>query len=359
MPHAIRMHAYGGPENLRREFVEVPSPGPGQVRLRQTAVGLNFIDVYERTGLYPVELPCCLGHEAAGVVIETGRGVRDVKCGDHVAYVHPKTGAYADERLMPADRLVPIPKGISNAQAAAVMLKGLTAWYLLHHTYRVRRGDPVVIYAAAGGVGLIAVQWARALGATVIAVTGSTEKAEIAREHGAHYTILLSRSDLAARVREITGGRGVPVVYDSIGKDTFLTSLDCLRPRGLQCLGAGCAGRPARTGAARFAVPDASDAVSLRGAPRGPAAWRAGAVCRHCIGCRKSPYRAYLCAGGRGAGAPRAGGPPHDRRDRAVALKQSGRDFRGRRRHNSRLRPCPGVPVSRCRTGAWGGRSVA
>ncbi|HEY5720406.1 MAG TPA: quinone oxidoreductase [Gammaproteobacteria bacterium] len=233
MPHAIRMHAYGGPENLRREFVEVPSPGPGQVRLRQTAVGLNFIDVYERTGLYPVELPCCLGHEAAGVVIETGRGVRDVKCGDHVAYVHPKTGAYADERLMPADRLVPIPKGISNAQAAAVMLKGLTAWYLLHRTYRVRRGDPVVIYAAAGGVGLIAVQWARALGATVIAVTGSTEKAEIAREHGAHYTILLSRSDLAARVREITGGRGVPVVYDSIGKDTFLTSLDCLRPRGL------------------------------------------------------------------------------------------------------------------------------
>lgn len=233
MPHAIRVHAYGGPENLRREFVEVPPPGPGQVRLRQTAVGLNFIDVYERTGLYPIELPGCLGHEAAGVVTETGRGVHDVKCGDHVAYVHAQPGAYTGERLMPADRLVKIPKGISDAQAAAVMLKGLTAWYLLNCTYRVQRGDPVVIYAAAGGVGLIAVQWARALGAEVIAITGSGEKSEIAREHGAHHTILLGRSDLAARVREMTGGRGVPVVYDSIGKDTFFASLDCLRPRGL------------------------------------------------------------------------------------------------------------------------------
>ncbi len=233
MPHAIRVHAYGGPENLRREFVEVPAPGPGQVRLRQTAVGLNFIDVYERTGLYPIELPGCLGHEAAGVVTETGRGVRDVQCGDHVAYVHTQPGAYTGERLMPADRLVKIPKGISDAQAAAVMLKGLTAWYLLNRTYRVQRGDPVVIYAAAGGVGLIAVQWARALGAEVIAITGSGEKSEIAREHGAHHTILLGRSDLAARVREMTGGRGVPVVYDSIGKDTFFASLDCLRPKGL------------------------------------------------------------------------------------------------------------------------------
>ncbi len=233
MPHAIRVHAYGGPELLRRELVTVPSPGPGQVRLRQTAVGLNYIDVYERTGLYPIELPGCLGHEAAGVVTETGAGVREFQCGDHVAYVHTQPGAYADERVMPADRLVKIPKGITDAQAAAVMLKGLTAWYLLRRTYRVRRGDPIVIYAAAGGVGLIAVQWARELGAEVIAVTGSGEKSEIARQHGAHHTILLGRSDLAARVREFTGGRGVPVVYDSIGKDTFLTSLDCLRPRGL------------------------------------------------------------------------------------------------------------------------------
>lgn len=233
MPHAIRVHAYGGPENLRREFVEVPAPGPGQVRLRQTAVGLNYIDVYERTGLYPLELPGCLGHEAAGVVTEVGPGVRNVSCGDHVAYVHTATGAYASERLMPAERLVRIPKGISDAQAAAVMLKGLTAWFLLRRAYRVRPGDPIVIYAAAGGVGLIAVQWARELGATVIAVTGSGEKAEIAREHGAHHTILLGRSDLADRVREITGGCGVPVVYDSIGKETFAMSLDCLCPRGL------------------------------------------------------------------------------------------------------------------------------
>lgn len=233
MPHAIRVHAYGGPEMLRREHIEVPPPGRGQVRLRQTAVGLNYIDVYERTGLYPMELPSGLGREAAGVVTETGPGVRDVQCGDHVAYVHTQPGAYAEERVMPANRLVKIPKGLSDAQAAAVMLKGLTAWYLLRRTYRVRRGDPIVIYAAAGGVGLIAVQWARHLGAKVIAVTGSGEKAEIAREFGAHHTILLGRSDLAARVREITGGRGVPVVYDSIGKDTFFTSLDCLRPHGL------------------------------------------------------------------------------------------------------------------------------
>ena len=233
MPHAICVHAYGGPEILRRESVTVPPPGPGQVRLRQTAVGLNYIDVYERTGLYPIDLPGCLGHEAAGVVTEIGKGVRNVQCGDHVAYVHAKPGAYTEERIMPAERLVHIPKGVTDAQAAAVMLKGLTAWYLLRRTYRVRKGDPVLIYAAAGGVGLIAVQWARELGAKVIAVTGSGEKAEIAREHGAHHTILLGRTDLAARVREITGGRGVPVVYDSIGKDTFLTSLDCLRPRGL------------------------------------------------------------------------------------------------------------------------------
>lgn len=233
MPHAIRVHAYGGPEVLRREHIDVASPGPGQVRLRQTAVGLNYIDIYERTGLYPLELPSGLGREAAGVVMETGSGVRDLQHGDHVAYVHTQPGAYADERVMPADRLVKIPRSISDTQAAAVMLKGLTAWYLLRKTYRVRPGDSVVIYAAAGGVGLIAVQWARHLGAEVIAVTSSGEKAEIAREHGAHHTILLGRSDLAERVREITGGSGVPVVYDSIGKDTFYTSLDCLSPRGL------------------------------------------------------------------------------------------------------------------------------
>lgn len=233
MSHAIRLHGYGGPEVLKREHVDVPGPGHGEVRLRQTAVGLNYIDIYERTGLYPLELPSGLGREAAGVVEETGPGVRGLKHGDHVAYVHTQPGAYADERIVPANRLVKIPRGISDTHAAAVMLKGLTAWYLLRQTYHVQHGDTVVIYAAAGGVGLIAVQWARHLGAEVIAVTGCGEKAEIAREHGAHHTILLGRPDLAERVREITGGCGVPVVYDSVGRDTFLMSLDCLRPRGL------------------------------------------------------------------------------------------------------------------------------
>jgi len=233
MLRAIRLHSFGGPEVLQIEQVEVPAPDTGEVRLRQTAIGLNFIDVYGRTGLYPVALPSGLGMEAAGIVTAVGPGVRDLKEGDRVAYVHAQPGSYAEERVLPADRVVKVPDGISDRQAAAVMLKGLTAWYLLRRTYRVRKGDPVVIHAAAGGVGLIAVQWARALGAEVIAVTGSGEKAEIARQHGAHYTVLLGRSDLAERVREITGGKGVPVVYDSIGKDTFFASLDCLRPLGL------------------------------------------------------------------------------------------------------------------------------
>ena len=233
MSRAIRLHSFGGPEVLRLEQVEVPEPGRGEVRLRQTAIGLNFIDVYGRTGLYPVPLPSGLGMEAAGVVTAVGPDVRDLKEGDRVAYVHAQPGSYAEERVLPADRIVKVPEGVSDRQAAAVMLKGLTAWYLLHRSYAVRPGDPILLYAAAGGVGLIAVQWARALGAEVIAVTGSGEKAEIARQHGAHHTVLLGRGDLAERVREITGGRGVPVVYDSIGKDTFFASLDCLRPLGL------------------------------------------------------------------------------------------------------------------------------
>jgi len=203
------------------------------VRIRQTAVGLNFIDVYDRTGLYPAPLPGGLGREAAGVIVEAGPGVRQLRAGDRVAYVHTSPGAYASERIMPVERVVKVPDGVSDDEAAAAMLKGLTAWYLLRRTYRVKKGDAVVIHAAAGGVGLIAVQWANHLGAEVIAVTGSGEKAELAREHGAHHTILLGRADLAARVREITGGKGVPVVYDSVGKDTFFASLDCLRPLGM------------------------------------------------------------------------------------------------------------------------------
>jgi NADPH2:quinone reductase len=233
MIHGIRIHQHGGPEVLKYEPVDVGHPGRGEVRVRHTAIGLNFIDVYDRTGLYPMALPASLGREAAGVVTEVGRGVRSLREGDRVAYVLHVPGAYVDERVVPADRMVKLPPEVSDAQAAAAMLKGLTAQYLLRSTYRVKRGDPVVIHAAAGGVGLIAVQWARFLGAEVIAVTGSGEKADLAREHGAQHTVLLGRADLAARVREITGGRGVPVVYDSVGRDTFMASLDCLRPRGL------------------------------------------------------------------------------------------------------------------------------
>jgi NADPH:quinone reductase len=233
MTYAIRIHEHGGPEVLRLERVDLLPPRRGEARVRQTAIGLNFIDVYDRTGLYPMPLPGGLGREAAGVVVAVGAGVKTLREGDRVAYVQGEPGAYAEERILPVARLVKVPASVSDEQAAAAMLKGLTAHYLLRRTYRVRRGDPVVIHAAAGGVGLLAVQWARHLGAEVIAVTGTGEKAEIAREHGAHHTILLGRADLAARVREITRGRGVPVVYDSIGRETFFASLDCLRPRGL------------------------------------------------------------------------------------------------------------------------------
>jgi NADPH2:quinone reductase len=233
MPHAIRIHAHGGPEVLQWEVVATSEPGPGEVLVRQTAIGLNFIDVYERTGLYPGELPAGLGREGAGVVEAVGPRVKGVAVGDRVAYASQQPGAYAQERLIAADRVVKIPDGVSDRLAAAAMLKGLTAHFLLRRTHRVRKGDAVVVHAAAGGVGLIAVQWARALGAQVIGVVGSDAKAELAREHGCHHTLVLGRDDLAARVRELTGGQGAHVVYDSIGKDTFYASLDCLRPLGL------------------------------------------------------------------------------------------------------------------------------
>jgi NADPH:quinone reductase len=231
MPKAIRIHAHGGPEVLQWEEVPVGAPGKGEVRVRHEAIGLNFIDVYDRTGLYPLALPAVLGREAAGVVVAAGRGAR-LKEGDRVAYC-ASMGAYCQERLLPADRLVRLPDAITSVQAAAMMLKGLTAHYLLRRTYRVKKGETVVVHAAAGGVGLIAVQWARALGAEVIGVVGSDAKAELAREHGADHVIVTPREDLVARVKEITGGAGVPVVYDAVGKDTFFASLDCLRPLGL------------------------------------------------------------------------------------------------------------------------------
>jgi NADPH2:quinone reductase len=233
MSNAIRIHAFGGPEVMQWQPCDPGEPGPGEALVRQTAVGLNFIDVYERTGLYPNALPTGLGREGAGAIEALGPGVRGLAVGDRVAYVSAQPGAYAQHRVVAADRLVKIPDGVSDRLAAAAMLKGLTAQFLLRRTHRVKKGDTVVVHAASGGVGLIASQWARHLGATVIGVVGSDAKAVIARAHGCHHALVLGRDDLAARVREISGGRGADVVYDSIGKDTFFASLDSLRPLGL------------------------------------------------------------------------------------------------------------------------------
>jgi NADPH2:quinone reductase len=233
MPYAIRIHAHGGPEVLRWEAVAASDPGRGEVLIRQTAIGLNFIDVYERTGLYPGALPSGLGREGAGVVEAVGPRVRGFKPGDRVAYASHQPGAYAQERTIAADRLVRIPEGVSDRLAAAAMLKGLTAWFLLRRTHRVARGETVVVHAAAGGVGLILSQWARHIGATVVGVVGSDAKAEVARAHGCHHVLVLGRDDLPARVRALTGGQGAHVVYDSVGKDTFTVSLDSLRPLGM------------------------------------------------------------------------------------------------------------------------------
>jgi len=232
MTSAIRIHEAGGPEVLKWETVEVGEPGPGQVRLRQEAAGLNYIDVYHRTGLYPQPLPFIPGVEGAGVVAAVGDGVAGVTAGDRVAYAGP-IGGYAEERLIAADQLVRLPEAISTEQAAAMMLQGLTAHMLLRGAYRVKPGDTILIHAAAGGVGLIVCQWAKALGATVIGTVGSDEKAELARAHGCDHPIVYTRDDFVAEVERITGGAKLPVVYDSIGRDTFLKSLDCLRPRGL------------------------------------------------------------------------------------------------------------------------------
>jgi NADPH2:quinone reductase len=232
MPHAIRVHENGGPEVLKWEEVEVGQPSPGQVRLRQEAAGLNFIDVYHRTGLYKQELPFTPGTEGAGVVEAIGGDVANVKAGDRVAYAGP-IGGYAEERLIAADRLVKLPDSISTEQAAAAMLQGMTVHMLLRSVHRVQSGETILIHAAAGGVGLIACQWAKALGATVIGTVSTDEKAELARAHGCDRPIVYTREDFVAGVDRITGGKKLPVVYDSVGRDTFMKSLDCLAPRGL------------------------------------------------------------------------------------------------------------------------------
>ena len=234
MTKAMRIHEYGGPEVLRWEDVELGAPGAGEVLVRHGAVGLNFIDVYMRTGAYPQPaLPAGIGLEAAGLVEALGPGVTDLALGDRVAYAAPPPGAYAEARLMPAAKLVKIPEGVTDNQAAAMMLKGMTAEYLLHRTYAVKPGDTILFHAAVGGVGLIACQWARHLGATVIGTVSTAEKAALAAAHGCDHPIIVGPDGFTEQVRELTGGAGVRVVYDSIGKDSFEGSLDCLAPRGM------------------------------------------------------------------------------------------------------------------------------
>ena len=233
MTHAIRVHESGGPEVLKWEEVEVGEPGPGEVRIRQTAIGLNYIDVYVRTGLYPQDaLPFIPGMEGAGVVTAVGEGVRDLKVGRRVAYAGP-VGGYAEERVIAADRVVRIPEGVDDETAAAIMLKGMTAQYLLRRTYKVGPDTTLLFHAAAGGVGMIACQWASSLGVTVIGTVGSAGKALIARSHGCTHVINYREEDVVAKVKALTKGEGVDVVYDSIGKDTFPASLDCLKRRGM------------------------------------------------------------------------------------------------------------------------------
>ena len=233
MTKAIRIHEHGGREALRWDEVESGAPAAGQALIRQTAAGLNFIDVYHRIGLYPVpSLPAVIGNEGAGVVEAVGDGVTSVQVGDRVAYCM-SLGSYTERRVLDADRLVKIPDGITDHQAAAMMLKGCTVQYLVKTIYPIAPGDTILLHAAAGGVGLIACQWAKHLGATVIGTVGSDEKAELARAHGCDHTIVYTRENIVERVKALTDGAGVPVVYDSVGKDTFIASLDCLQPRGL------------------------------------------------------------------------------------------------------------------------------
>jgi len=231
MPKAIRYHKQGGPEVLQLDEVAVGEPGPGQVRIRHTAIGVNFVDTYQRSGLYPMQLPQVAGNEGAGVVEAVGANVTELKKGDRVAYTG-LPGSYCESRVVPADRMVKLPQGISDEQAASMMLKGLTVHYLIHSTYPVKKGDTVLWHAAAGGVGLIACQWLKALGVTIIATAGSDDKTALAKAHGATHVINYRKEKFVERVKALTDGKGVPVVYDGVGKDTWEGSLDCLRPRG-------------------------------------------------------------------------------------------------------------------------------
>jgi len=241
--HAIRIHEHGGPEMMKWEIVEVGAPGPSEVRIRHIAVGLNYIDTYHRTGMYKIPMPTVLGREGAGVIEVVGANVNDLKVGDRVAYASSPIGSYAEARLMPAERVVKVPDNVSDQQAASIMLKGMTAQYLLRRTFKVGPGITILFHAAAGGVGQIVSQWARHLGATVIGTVGSTAKAAIATKAGCHHVINYSTEDFVARVAEITGGKKCDVVYDGVGKDTFLKSLDCVRPLGTVVLFGNASGK--------------------------------------------------------------------------------------------------------------------
>jgi len=233
MVKAIRIHKTGGPEVLSWDDVDVPAPKAGEALVRHTAIGLNYIDTYHRSGLYPLPMPTSIGGEGAGVVEAVGDGVKEVAVGDRVAYGNSPPGAYAEKRVLPAHRLVKLPTGVSDRQAASMMLKGLTSWYLIRRTHRVKPGETILMHAAAGGVGLILCQWAKHLGATVIGTVGSDDKVAVAKAHGCAHVINYRKEKFPERVKEITGGKGVPVVYDGVGKDTFEGSLDCLAPLGL------------------------------------------------------------------------------------------------------------------------------
>ncbi|MEY9427281.1 NADPH:quinone reductase-like Zn-dependent oxidoreductase [Bradyrhizobium ottawaense] len=311
MTHAIRFHKTGGPEVLVWEEVSVGKPGPGEARIRHTAVGLNFVDIYNRSGLYPAQLPSGLGSEAAGVVEEVGPGVTDLKPGDRVAYGASPLGAYSEARLIPADRLLKLPEGVDDRTAAAMMLKGLTTQYLIRQTYRVKAGDTILLHAAAGGVGLILSQWAKHLGATVIGTVSNDEKAKLAKAHGCDHVIIYTREDFVKRVDEITGGKKVPVVYDSVGKDTFLKSLDCLAPLGVAALfgqssGRGRAAQSRPAGPEGLALRHAADIVHLRRQARKSGRDGERAVRRRQVRCGQDRGAPDLSVEGRRQGACRS-----------------------------------------------------
>ena len=242
MTKAVRFHKTGGPEVLQLDDVPVAAPGQGQVRVRHTAIGVNFIDTYQRSGLYPMQLPATAGNEGAGVVEAVGPGVKDLKKGDRVCYTG-LPGSYCEVRLVPADRMVKIPKGISDEQAASMLLKGMTVHYLIHSTYKVKKGDTVLWHAAAGGVGLIAGQWLKKLGVNAIGTVGSEEKAKLAKAHGYKYVVNYSTENFVEKVKEITKGKKLPVIYDAVGKTTWEGSLECLQPRGLMVSFGNASGR--------------------------------------------------------------------------------------------------------------------